>query len=89
MIEVSWNGSVLTVEGHSSADPRVCAAISAVVGTLFVSYGASKPGVGTFSWDTSATLSTDIVEFVLNLVRTLCRQYPGSIHLVEVETRAA
>lgn len=89
MIEVSWNGSVLTVEGHAPADPRVCAAISAVVGTLFVSYGANKPGNGFFSWDASTTLNTDVPEFVLNLVRTLCRQYPESIQLIEAETRAA
>ncbi len=89
MIEVTWDGTVLSADGHAEADFRVCAAISAIAGTLFVSYGAPKPVAGAFTWDTSGFIGTDVSEFVLNFIRTLCRQYPAHIRITEVEQRAA
>lgn len=89
MIDVIWDGTVLSVDGHADADHRVCAAISAIAGTLFISYGAPKPVAGAFTWDTSGLIGTDVSEFVLNFIRTLCRQYPSQIRITEVKQRAA
>ncbi len=89
MIEVTWDGRTLKAQGHSPADARVCSAMSGLAGTLFTGYGAPQPTDGHLIWDSSSVVGGDVPEFVLNFIRTLVRQYPGSISLSEVQQSAA
>lgn len=88
MIDVTWDGRVLTARGHSETDPRVCAAMSAVAGTLFTAYDSPQPTSGAMTWDSSALVGNDVTEFILNFIRHLVRQYPSEILLSEVQQSA-
>ena len=89
MIEVTWDGRVLRARGHAENDPRVCAALSGLAGTLFVSYDMPAPTEGAFDWDSGPSIGNEVIDFVLNFVRTLARQYPSEISLKEVGQSAA
>lgn len=82
MIEVSWRNRTLSVLGHSG-DSRVCASVSLITGTLYLSYGGSpKPESGVFVWTwppSSATQDLSALDFVLNAFRLLARNYPNEL----------
>lgn len=88
MIEVTWDGRILTARGHSTTDPRVCAVMSSIAGTLFAGYDSPQPVDGAMTWDSSTTVGNDVTEFILNLIRVVSRQYPGEIQLTEVRQSA-
>jgi len=82
VISVVSTPGVISVAGHAE-DPRVCAAVSALSGTLYAGYGADRPREGQFRWKHGIRNVTEVVDFVMNAFRVLERQYPTQIQVQE------
>lgn len=86
MISVCWNlkDKTLSFTGHAACE-HVCSAVSVLVGTLFVGYGALElPESGEFEYKVVDTTDEPAVEFVCKALRLLRLKHPEHIDFVEV-----
>lgn len=80
LVQVDQQAQRLSVQGHSPGDPRVCAAVSALMWMLHTRHHAPQPVSGTFTYEWPKR-KQHVIDVVVDTVSLLAETYPTHIEL--------